>query len=847
MYERIGIVTKGSLLHDIGKVVFRNDHSTGNHSMAGARFIEDDAIRMEDKAEVLDCIKYHHHHLLKSAGLPNDSLAYIVYEADNIASGLDRRVVYDNTDEKNFDEKLPLHSAFNQLNVHKNKSKGAYPLDPRFISKEVSLPRENIETLKSSITQGSYGNILSYIKKGLAEMNWTLDSPNSLLKLLESTVSTVPSSTNNKEIPDISLYDHLKITCALASSMYMYSEANGITDYRANFFDSNTFRNTDAFLLVSGDVSGIQDFIYTISSKGALKSLRGRSLYLEMLLECIIDDMLDRFDLTRANLIYSGGGHFYMILPNIDPIKTSIEDIKNKINRELLEMFSISLYLEMDYIECSADELGNGLSDKVSKKNLLGGVFSELSGKISAGKLQRYKTDALEELFTLDSKYNKKTQNERECVVCGESNNLVTFQRSEGVLACNSCNNLASLGTKIASIRGGDKRYLIVLSSDSKRGVALPTADGKKYLDIEDIDTVEANLKNDLESYWKIYSINEPMVGQNYSTNLWIGNYNKRLDHNKAIEFGDLANLSTGMKRLGVLRADVDDLGSAFTRGFEKKDQPEHRYDSITFSRTATFSREMTMFFKYEINKLCDGSGDSEFSFSLPGTKKDLKGSEKNIVIVYSGGDDIFAVGPWDEIVEFSVNLRDAFQRFSLGRLTISAGIGLFPKAHPISQMATKTGVLESLAKDNNDTGKNSIALFGTDEELNGSVFTWDEFKDVVCMDKMTKLTSWFYFDEDEKSNNPEKMYAGNSLLYKLYQLFSEEDNINIARLAYLIGRLKPDDRQKEKLGTYISLKNELYSWALDEKSRKAVATAINLIIMLNRSEREDYHGLDRS
>ena len=45
------------------------------------------------------------------------------------------------------------------------------------------------------------------------------------------------------------------------------------------------------FLLYSLDLSGIQDFIYTITSDGALKALRARSFYLELLTEHLVDTM----------------------------------------------------------------------------------------------------------------------------------------------------------------------------------------------------------------------------------------------------------------------------------------------------------------------------------------------------------------------------------------------------------------------------------------------------------------------------------------------------------------------------------------------------------------------------
>ncbi|MFR8860553.1 MAG: hypothetical protein ACLVH0_00415 [Coprococcus eutactus] len=75
------------------------------------------------------------------------------------------------------------------------------------------------------------------------------------------------------------------------------------------------------FIIISMDLSGIQDFIYTIHSKDALKTLRARSFYLEIMMEHMIDTLLERLSLSRANLLYAGGGHCYMILPNTAAVK----------------------------------------------------------------------------------------------------------------------------------------------------------------------------------------------------------------------------------------------------------------------------------------------------------------------------------------------------------------------------------------------------------------------------------------------------------------------------------------------------------------------------------------------
>ena len=48
------------------------------------------------------------------------------------------------------------------------------------------------------------------------------------------------------------------------------------------------------FYCIQMDISGIQNFIYSIGDKGALKGLRARSFYLEIMMEHIIDELLEK-------------------------------------------------------------------------------------------------------------------------------------------------------------------------------------------------------------------------------------------------------------------------------------------------------------------------------------------------------------------------------------------------------------------------------------------------------------------------------------------------------------------------------------------------------------------------
>ncbi len=88
--------------------------------------------------------------------------------------------------------------------------------------------------------------------------------------------------------------------------------------------------------MIGGDLSGIQDFIYNLRYEGALKSLRGRSLYLQLISEAVASKILEQFDLTRVNLIYCGGGHFYILVPATSDFSERVNAIAITVDEILL-------------------------------------------------------------------------------------------------------------------------------------------------------------------------------------------------------------------------------------------------------------------------------------------------------------------------------------------------------------------------------------------------------------------------------------------------------------------------------------------------------------------------------
>lgn len=135
--------------------------------------------------------------------------------ADNISSAFDRRYAEKQEDSDTFNEKAPLKSIFNLLNNNSSKL-SICPLD-RDLNTKLSFPEENL-----SLSQAFYIDIMNKFNKNLTVKDLCEGRINSLIELMESTTSSIPSCTHINDTNDISLYDHSKLTSAIALSIYNY-------------------------------------------------------------------------------------------------------------------------------------------------------------------------------------------------------------------------------------------------------------------------------------------------------------------------------------------------------------------------------------------------------------------------------------------------------------------------------------------------------------------------------------------------------------------------------------------------------------------------------------------------
>ena len=111
-------------------------------------------------------------------------------------------------------------------------------------------------------------------------------------------------------------------------------------------------------LFVGGDLSGIQKFLYNISSKKAAVSLKGRSASLNEFLRTVcnkIEDTIEGYGGTCDEL-YCSGGKFYLVTDNSEEICAAIDECAKLIQKELWKEHMGQLGICICYVPFTENE-----------------------------------------------------------------------------------------------------------------------------------------------------------------------------------------------------------------------------------------------------------------------------------------------------------------------------------------------------------------------------------------------------------------------------------------------------------------------------------------------------------
>jgi len=156
------------------------------------------------------------------------------------------------------------------------------------------------------------------------------------------------------------------------------------------------------------------------------------------------------------------------------------------------------------------------------------------------------------------------------------------------------------------------------------------------------------------------------------------------------LTFQEIADRATGRSALGFVKADVDNLGLIFSQGLKGR---EDLADRTSISHVATLSRSLEGFFGGFVENLAANR------FPL-------------IYLVYSGGDDLLAVGPWDQALQFICALRSEFDAYVGGNKDwgLSAGVLITHCRTPLNHAVDEAEALLEKAKAR--PGKDSLTVF---------------------------------------------------------------------------------------------------------------------------------------
>jgi CRISPR-associated protein Csm1 len=703
-YEDVQIAC---VLHDIGKFhqrAYKKYHHTP-HEKLSKSFVKSVGRNAKVENMVLS-------HMGKSYSSPLDQkdkfLSGIIQKADSYSSKEREDRMQGMGDAK----VEPIVSIFSKLRINEKKDgeEFFYPvkkLDLENLSFPVRSKKEAVGDIWENLRH-SYEKEWEEFSKDVKKVSNKYLSFSTIYYLLKKYTSFIPSAAW-KSYPDIALFDHSKTTAAIGSCMYLYIAEK----------DEHIIRDkTKYFTMISGEISGIQNFIYDVSSpqsvrRGMAKRLRGRSFYTNLLNENLAMIIIDRLELTDANILWCGGGHFLIVAPNTDNAKKILDDYEREVNEFLFNKHGDKLYLSLIRKEVSGKDLDNFVS---LKENM---VYD------NARKVRQQHIENLDMIFQ-----EEKSAPLDICNICGSASN-------GGI--CHECGMHEDIGDKITR---SDYIVRVVTKDDSSKnefdifGLNVGYLISKKEDLLEKIEKIhDPSSKIHISTLNNTDFLDSDIIGKLEEKNIqasfgfsFLGNTTPYHDKYGALDFEHIAKISRGTKKLGIFKMNVDNVEKLFETGLS----------NTSISRISTMSSLLDIFMSGYVNEIikeyyilpdtCPECrvkvDDIELTFQEDIIKvyreKEKEGvtekvcskcEEKKIPILYigySGGDDLLVIGPWDMIIKFSKDIRDRFKRYMCMNkdINVSAGIFMCGPKFPIDKAVH---IVDDILKDSKTLGKDMI------------------------------------------------------------------------------------------------------------------------------------------
>jgi CRISPR-associated protein Csm1 len=676
------LLAVAGLLHDIGEFAQRAGWSTDRmwtdeatrsagyrHAMLSAAFVEQ-YVPSQWRNMVAGIVERHHR--------PQQPADFIIQRADHFsASSQDVGATDDETAQPK-----QLRSVFSVLTTEGGESVPLRYLRLRPLALQDDIPFAG-EALTAAQSMQDYAGLWQEFMAAAESLRDVHESGGDLATYLESLrymlqryTWCVPSASAASS-PDVSLYTHAHTTAALAAVLQAAeTAAQSKVDDTAS----------PVALLVGGDLSGIQEFLYTINARRAASSLRGRSFYLQMVTEAAVRMIVRSLGLPELCILYVGGGNFTLLARPSD--EEAIARTAAQITSILLDHHHGQLSLSCVHVP---------LTEADFRLGAISARWEELSRKQAATKLRRLSALPHERLVILFEPSGSGGEKESTCGVCGrEQPGLradVNQETEEESMKCGLCRSFEELGRSLRAAR-----YLRI----SEAAPAGPLSQGYAGvlaalgLEVEPLDKQPADSAFDRARRHHLLALDDdaqkslPLLSHVVVGRRFLVNTTPRVENSQEREaldaygaalpegerlpnvgdikpFDILEQQATGIKRLGVLRMDIDNLGETFRSGFGR---PGTSDSVASLSRIAGLSFAIGLFFEGWLGVLAE-----RLSMEIPWQR----GGQAPPVLtgrlysIYSGGDDLFFVGSWDAVVELAVRVRRDLDRYSGGG---SAGQG---------------------------------------------------------------------------------------------------------------------------------------------------------------------------
>jgi CRISPR-associated protein Csm1 len=676
---------------------------------------------------------------------PQTLIQWIIAIADRVSSGFERETFkeYNQSDENKNYIQSRLFVPFAEFSSNDDNIY-RYGLQSINANSIKIGKKDEIEPTKNDEASAEYKKLYDNFLKDAKKIK-----SNNLLEKIDSLLETyttfIPSATAFGTKPNVSLYDHLKSTSAFAIALYRYH----INDFEKDI-DINTKEEwkKKKFLIISGDFFGIQKFIFSGSvenSKNLAKSLRGRSAMVSIITELATLKIVQELELASTSVIQNVAGKFMIIADNSSKTKEKLEEVKRTFDNWFLKYTYGESGIGIVYTEASCNDF--------SHKKL-----KELQ-QIIHFKLEDIKSKKFDLINFENPVFTSYLENLKDKEICPSCDTRI--QEVDGL--CKLCDTYKVLGAKLANSKN-DKLYIYKSQNDGLDifGYSIEyTYNDKPYEIVYDFSL------SDDDGY----------IFNGYPKRTFKAYIPTKSEEAKTFE--EIADSSTGKSALAVFKADIDNLGSIFIEKLPNSQKPN-------FAKYNMVSRLINNFFTINLSYL-------------------LKTEFSNIYTIFAGGDDLFLVGAWSEIMNFSKRFKEEFDKYfisEISQMSFSASITMVKQSTPISFQARVSE--EQLDEAKKAPNKNSVQIFQNTVNFKDFISLVDKTKDLQEQKEKFKLSTGFIYSLVELSNMRENDHFIENTLW----------NSKLRYLGYrnIVDKVKKEQKKEaEKLITEIGNDIEKY------------------------------------